>query len=241
MITGSAIVVLFASVGAAYLWPRADCRTSAPQQVNIIFDKTKGFSQTQAHSIDRTLVEILTAAADNAEINLYYITSNSAKPSLVFNGCKPSTRGSMLFVDKTEEQLKFRNGIVRRVKRAVDVPYQPRSAAPILESLATISRQRIVTAKLEQHTDVEFDLYSDMFQESKGVSLRGRHGSCVEPPAENAQSHDAYADVARFFRDVQVHVYDVYRDPAQWPDHPGEPCVRAFWEGAFPHLTWTTL
>ena len=48
--------------------------------MNIVFDKTKGFSQTQAHPIDRTLVEILTAAADNAEINLYYITANSAKP-----------------------------------------------------------------------------------------------------------------------------------------------------------------
>ena len=240
-ITGSVIVLLFAGVAVANLWPTPDCRVSAPQQINIVFDKTKRFSETQAHSVDRTLIEILTAAADNAEINLYYITANSDKPSLVFNGCKPSTRGSALLVDKGEEQLKFQNGIVKRIKRGIDVPYQPRSAAPIIESLATISRQRIVTAKLEQHTNVQFNIYSDMFQDSKGASLRGRRGSCAGPETRTLESRDAYADVVRSFRDVPVRVYGLYRDPAQWPDYPGERCVRGFWEAAFPHLTWMTL
>ncbi|HEV3088467.1 MAG TPA: hypothetical protein VGX96_14725 [Candidatus Elarobacter sp.] len=223
------------------LWPAASCHSGPPQQVNIVFDKTKPYSATQAHSIDRTLVEMLTVAADNAEINLYYITSDPEHPSLVLNVCKPATRGNVFFNDVSEQQRQFRLSVVKKVKHFIDAHYQRSGAAPIIESLATIARQRIVTAKLEQHVDVQFDIYSDMVQDSKGKSLSGVPASCGPQDAATSRFRDTYGDVSQFFRDVPVHVYGIHREAAQWPRYPGERCVRAFWEPTFPHLTWMTI
>lgn len=241
MVTIPLLVILGVVVSVKALWPEANCHSTPPQQVNIVFDKTKPYSPTQAHSIDRTLVEILTAAADNAEINMYYITSNPERPDLVLNVCKPTTRGNALFSDPAVQQHQFRLTVVKQAKHFVSLHYQRVGPAPIVESLATIARQRIVTSKLEQHVNVEFDIYSDMVQDSQGKSLSRDPGSCSPESAATAQFRDTYGDVTQFFRDIPVHVYGIHRGAGQSPPYPGERCVRAFWESTFPHLTWMAV
>jgi hypothetical protein len=245
--------LLFVTVAAVHVISPPDCHEQPPEQMNIVFDKTNGYSPTQAHSVDRTLVELLNRAADHAEINLYYITSNGERPDLVLSECKPTTRGNPLFVDVEEQKRAFRRLVVTKLKKYIDQHFQPRGPAPILESLATIGRQRIVTAKLELHVPTEFDLYSDMVQDSKNASLaRPGAGDGAAEPADgesctsgSSARSDAfaplYADVKRFYRDVPVNVFAIHRDPSTSPRYPGERCIRSFWEGTFPHLTWMTL
>jgi hypothetical protein len=237
-----AFVIFFAAVFYVKIFvPAPDCHSKPAEQINIVFDKTKPYSDTQAHSIDRTLVEVLTAAMDNAEINLYYITSDPEHPYLVLNQCKPATHGNALLVDVDKQKRDFSRLVIRKVKEKIDLRFAPRSAAPIIESLSTISRQRIVTSKLDDKVNVQFDLYSDMVQVSENVSLEDRnrctsivHGTPVDPEG-------VYGDVKQFFRNIPVHVYGIHRSPATFSAYPGERCIRSFWEDAFPHLTWVAL
>jgi hypothetical protein len=249
------LFVLFA-VALAYvkLHPRPNCHDRPSEQIDIVFDKTKSYSPTQAHSIDRTLVELLTRAADNAEINLYYVTRRGDQPYLVLNECRPSTRANPLLGDPDQQQRDFKRLVIRKLKEKIDLRFGPRSPAPLLESLATISRQRIVTSKIEQQTRVEFDIYSDMVQDSQNASLAHspRDGSSAASgtdtkrctatsAARSPEFKGLYTDVKQLFRDVPVHVYGIHRDASARPPYPGEQCVRAFWEDVFPHLTWMTL
>jgi hypothetical protein len=249
------LFVLFALILAYYkLQPAPDCRVRPSEQINIVFDKTKGYSETQAHSVDRTVVELLTRAADNAEINLYYVTRRGDQPHLVLNECRPFTRTNALVGDPEQQQRTFRRLVIKKVKEVIDLRFGAAAPAPIIESLATISRQRIVTAKLEQQTPVEFDIYSDMLQESPNASLAlpPRNGGsapvntdpkrCTSTAAARSPEFKGlYTDVKQLFRDVPVHVYALHRDVSPWPRYPGEQCVRVFWEETFPHLTWITI
>jgi hypothetical protein len=233
--------------------PHTSCHDDPAEQINIVFDKTKYYSPTQAHSVDETLVELLTRAADDAEINLFYVTRDAARPYLVLNECKPSTHGNPLLVNVEDQQNNFRRIIINEIKKKIDLRLQYQSPAPILESLATISRERIITSKLERQKPIEFDIYSDMVQDSKNVSLvaRPRSGAanagadgkiCANPLRRTSGSfNETSADARRFFSDVPVHVYGIHRDPSTSPRYPGERCVRMFWEPIFPHLTWMTL
>jgi hypothetical protein len=244
----------FISLAVFKLMETPNCHDTPAAQVNIVFDKTKGYSPTQAHSIDRTLVELLQRAADNTEINLYYVTSNGDRPHLVLNECKPTTRTNPLLGDPQQQQRNFRRLVIKRLKEKIDLHYGALAPAPLVESLATISRETIFTSKIEQHVRVEFDIFSDMVQDSKNASLARpppRNGSgrkAIDPKyctssfaARSVGFNDLYTDVKQVFRDVPVNVYGIYRDPTGWPRYPGERCLRTFWEGTFPHVTWTTL
>ena len=247
-------VIFFISLAVFKLMQAPSCHDAPPEQINIVFDKTKGYSPTQAHSVDRTLVDLLQRAADNAEINLFYITSNGDRPHLVFNECKPTTRTNPFLGDPQQQQRNFRRLVIKRVKEVIDLHYEPLAPAPLIESLATISRENILTSKLEQHVRVEFDIYSDMVQDSKNASLarpppgNGSPRAATDPThctssfaARSVGFNDLYIDMKQVFRDVPVNVYGIYRDPTVWPRYPGERCVRTFWEGTFPHMTWITL
>jgi|SRR5665213_2877304 len=245
-------VVFVISMAVLAFRPHTSCHDDPSEQINIVFDKTKYYSKTQAHSVDGTLVELLTRAADNAEINLFYVTRDAARPYLVLNECKPSTHGNPLLVNIEDQQNNFRRIIIDEIKRKIDLRLQYQSSAPILESLATISRERIITSKLERQKTVEFDIYSDMVQDSKNVSLAGSHSGagkpnsddtvCPKPPrSTTAGFKEMSADVRMFFRDVPVHIYGLHRDPSTSSRYPGERCIRMFWEPIFPHLTWTML
>ena len=231
--------------------PHANCHEDPTEQINIVFDKTKYYSKTQAHSVDDTLVELLTAAPDNAEINLFYLTKDADRPHLVFHECKPLTHGNPLFVNVAEQQKNFKRTIIDEIKRKIDLHLQLPSAAPIIESLATISRERKITSQLERQKLIEFDIYSDMMQDSKNVSLSARSVAanatadqqiCLTPSSPANRSYDeAYSAVRRLFRDVHVHIYGIRRDSSTSPSYPGERCIRKFWEPLFPHATWMTL
>jgi hypothetical protein len=232
---------------------RPNCHDRAAEQIDIVFDKTKAYSEAQSHSVDDTLKELLTRAADNAEINLYYITRDGEKAYLVLNECKPATHGNAMFVDVNQQQREFRERIVKRVKEKIDLRFEAPTSAPILESLATISRRRIITSKIEQNIRVEFDIYSDMAQDSRTVSIEGlAHLDPSSHRRDNSRCtivvhagaddfNDLYGRVKRFFENVPVNVYGIYRDPRTSPRYPGEYCVRKFWEGTFPHLSWVTF
>lgn len=237
-----------------WLRPTPNCHVTPSEQVDIVFDKTRGYSPTQAHSVDNTLLEVMTRAADNAEINLYYVTSRPDLPFLVLSECRPSTRGNRIFGDPEQQERNFRRLLVQKLKKRIDLPLAPRPQSPLVESLATITRRRIVTSKLEQKIRVEFDIYSDMVQDSKIASLERRAlrdaplRGAVDPKlcavtavSRSGSFTDLYNDVQRFFRDVPVTVYGIYRDPLASPNYPGERCVRTFWEDAFPHLMWMTM
>ena len=236
------LALLFVTVAVVNIIKPPDCHDKPPQQMNIIFDKTNYYSETQAHSVDRTLVELLTRAADRAEINLYYITSRGETPYLVLSECKPTTHGNPLFVDVDQQNRNFRRLMIAKLKKKIDLHFQPRTPAPILESLETISRQRIVTAKLEQHVPVEFNIYSDMVQDSENASLVGGGDACTGAPSAPSDGFaETYAGVKRFFRDVPVTVFAIHRNRATSPGYPGGQCIRTFWEGVFPRLTWMTI
>ena len=183
----------------------------------------------------------MTRAADNAEINLYYVTGRGDQPYLVLNECRPSTRANPLTGDPAEQERNFRRLVVRKLKEKIDLRFGPRSPAPLIESLATISRQRIVTSKIEQQTRVEFDIYSDMVQDSANASLSSAVRCTSTTAAKSPDFKGTYTDVKRLFRGLPVNVYALHRDAAAWPNYPGERCVRTFWEDVFPHLTWMTI
>jgi|GEM_PF-4312967 len=227
-----------------------DCKRDPVQQVNIVFDKTKWYdSKTQVHSVDRLIREIADSADDNAEINLLYITENATKPHFKVNVCKPKVSGNPLVSSVGKAKLKYETEVIAKLKDAIDLHYMYPAPAPILESLDTISRERIITAKIERHARVEFHLFSDLVQDSKNASLRDckRRGPRVAPGTIALEKK-----VRSFYRDIPVHVYAIYRNPATTPGYPGEECIRHFWESIFasdsprPNLdeyrfTWSVL
>lgn len=217
---------------------KPSCHVRPTEQINIVFDKTKRFSSTQAHSVDRTIVEILSNAAADAEINLFYISADGDRPFLVLNVCKPNTRVSRFVGDPKQKLREFQRAVIDKVKKYIDLRFMPPSRAPIVESLDTLSRERIVTAQLEQRTAVKFFIYSDMLQSSRGASLE----SCREqPPGESPGFKTVHATVKRFFEDIPVEIYAFHRDPATFPRYPAEKCLRRFWEDTFSHLTWVSI
>jgi hypothetical protein len=235
--------ILIALVAGAYLLfvavtEKPGCHVRPSEQVDIVFDKTKRYSPTQAHSVDRTIREILSNAAANAEINFFYISADADRPFLVLNVCRPDTKVSRLVGDPQQQEREFQRRVVDEVKKKIDLPFMPKSPAPIIESLDTLSRERIITAQLEQRTKVEFFIYSDMVQSSRGESLE----NCRDrAPTESESFKAVHGNVKHFFEDIPVQVFAIHRDPATNPGFPAETCLRGFWEETFQHLSWTPL
>jgi hypothetical protein len=226
--------------------PPSDCHHRSAEQVNIVFDKTKTYGATQANSIDRLLKEVLEGAADGAEINIFYFTHSAEQPHNTFSTCKPHTHGNPLLVDAEQEGKLFR-AVVREVKRKIDVRYQWPSSAPLVESLATISRERIVTANLERGGRANFYLFSDMIQDSPEGSLAGcklhspRSGrlSDLQLIRESERFQATRARIERFYEQIQVAVFAIHREAGG--ANPSEECLRTFWQNTFHRLSWLTI
>lgn len=236
---------LVAFVAWEGMHPATDCHHQTGQQVNIIFDKTKHYEPTQANSIDRLLKEVLEGAQDGAEVNVYYFTRSAEQPHNTFSTCKPYTHGNPFFVDTDQEQKLF-EAVVRDVKRKIDVRYQWPSSAPLVESLATISRERIVTANLEKNSQVVFYIFSDMVQDSPEGSLldcrlQGGRSELTDlrMSRDSPRFREMRDNLERFFSAIPVSVFLIHREPSR--HSPTEQCLRIFWENTFHRLTWLTI
>jgi hypothetical protein len=236
---GIALVLIALLVGGAVFLnltaPSADCATHASARVNIVLDRTRPYSPIQKLNLDKSVAQIVKSAPSNAQINVFYITPDGDQPKTVLSLCRPNDV-NVLTGDPEEVSFQLQREVVDSIRKIVDLPLKKASESPIVETLDTLSREKLISGDNGPNA---MYLFSDMIQNSENGSLLG----CTSRGPGQISHLSEYSDrVAQFYSDVPFHVIIIVRNPAKERNIPSASCLRLFWEKALPDIkTWDPL
>ncbi len=155
-------------------------------------------------------------------------------PKTVLSLCRPN-RVNELGGDPEEVEFELQRHVVDTIRRTIDLPLHAAAATPIVETLDSLSRERLVSSDNGQNS---IYIFSDMIQSSVNGSLT----SCRSYASASARGLNPYVGrVKQFYANVPAHVYAIVRDPSRVRDLPTPECLRVFWENVLPNLTWEPL
>jgi hypothetical protein len=233
-----AIIAIVVS-GAFYIHltaPSEDCANDASARINVLLDRTRPYSDIQKLNLDKAVAEIVKTAQPNAQINVFYMTDDGDRPKTVLSLCRPNDVNA-LTGDPQEWTFQLQHTIIDPVRKIIDLPLRRTERAPIVETLDTLSRERLVS---ENNGPNSMYIFSDMIQRSENGSLFGCKSS-FDP--QSASSLSTYTDkVRQFYAEIPFHVFAIVRNPAKEADLPSSRCLRLFWESTLPDIkTWEPL
>lgn len=216
------VFVLVGAIGVSLMKPSDDCVNHASSRVNIILDRTGFYSEIQKLNLDKSVASIVKAAKQNAQINVFYMTDDGDRPKTVLSLCRPNDV-SPITGDPEEFQLELQHNIIDPIRKVIDLPLRKTNQVPIVETLDTLSRERLIAVDNGANSVY---IFSDMIQNSKAGSLL--NCSTAYKPEPALQS---YSDrVRQFYSDVPVGVFAIVRNPSRYPGLPSSRCLRLFWE-----------
>lgn len=230
-------IIVLVVVGALYenlTAPSIDCIRHASSRLNIVLDRTKPYSDIQKLNLDKSVGDIIRSAAGNAQINVFFMTDDGDRPRTVLSICRPNNENA-LTGDPEESTYELQRKVIDTIRKVVDLPLRDTQRHPIVETLDTLSRERLISA--ENGPNSMF-IFSDMVQDSDNGSLRG----CVGDVPSVAELDSYTEKVSEFYQNIPFSVFVLVRGPANQKRIPSERCVRLFWEHTLPDIkSWEPL
>jgi hypothetical protein len=227
-------IVIVGAIVVRVTAPSDDCINHASERVNIVLDRTKPYSAHDRLDLDKAVGAVVRASKSNAQINVFYMNQDGDNPKTVLSLCRPN-RVNELGGDPEEVEFELQRRVVDTIRRTIDLPLRAAAATPIVETLDTLSRERLVSSDNGQNS---IFIFSDMVQSSPNGSLV----KCRSTVAISPRGLDPYVGrVKRFYANVPTHIYAIVRDPSRVRDLPAPECLRVFWENVLPNLTWEPL
>jgi len=231
-------IILLVGVTVVYVQvtaPSEDCVNHATARVTIILDRTSSYSKIQRLNLDKTVAEIVRGAPSNAQINVFYMTKDGGQPRTVLSLCRPNDVNP-INGDPDDFRFWLQRKVVDQIRKVIDLPIGNGEHAPIVETLDTLSRERLLSR--DNGPDAIY-LFSGMIQNSPNGSLDG----CMAPGQERTQGLAVYiADVQQFYRGTPFYVYELLRNPPQEQPAAVRACIRLFWEHVLPEVkSWEPL
>ena len=231
------MIIAIVAVGAAYFRltaPSDDCVNHASERVNIVLDRTKPYSPHDRLDLDKSVGSVIRTSKSNAQINVFYMNQDGDNPKTVLSLCRPN-RVNAFGGDPEQVEYELQRRVVDTIRKTIDLPMHPSSATPILETLDTLSRERLLASDNGPNS---LHIFSDMVQSSEN----GRLDGCTSINALRLDGLAAYVSrVKQFYGSIPVHVYAIVRNPSKIRNLPSAACLRLFWENTLPALTWEPL
>lgn len=231
---GIIVLVVVAAVYENITAPSIDCIRHASSRLNIVLDRTKPYSDIQKLNLDKSVGDIIRSALGNAQINVFFMTDDGDRPRTVLSICRPNNENA-LTGDPEESTYELQRKVIDTIRRVVDLPLRDTKRHPIIETLDTLSREKLVSA---ENGPNNMFMFSDMVQDSENGSLRGCAGNLPR-----LAELDPYTEkVSDFYQDIPFSVFVLVRGSANKKRIPSERCVRLFWEHALPDIkSWEPL
>jgi len=232
---GLIIVIIGGAIITKACAPSNDCLHHASARLNILLDRSARYNEFKRKNLDRTIGDLVRGAQSNSQINVFYMTDDGERPKTVISLCRPNNV-NVWVGDPDEVRFQIRKYVTEAIRKVTDLPHARHPQAPLVETLDTLSRDRLLA---EENGQNQVYIFSPMMQNS----VNGTLSSCTTLTPPRLPNLEPYVSaVSQFYRDVPVHIFELVGGNSETPNRSVRRCVRMFWEATLPNIaSWQPL